>query len=73
MLSMRGAPGPHTHTACAGARCSSPHPYLPIEHSERAQLLQAHRAVGLRAVGQPRVGGGLVHVPGLHHVDGGFR
>lgn len=59
--------------ACAGARCPGQHSYLPIEYSERAQLLQAHRAVGLSVVGHPRVGRGLVHVPSLHHGGGGFH
>lgn len=45
--------------------------YLPVEDAEPAQLLQADRAGGLRAVGQPRVVGRLVHVPGLHHGGAG--
>ena len=41
--------------------------YLPVKNPEPAQLLQADRAAGVAAVGQPRVVGQLVHVPGLHH------
>lgn len=67
-------PAPPSRRARAQARGGSGlHTYLPIEHSERAQLLQAHGAVGLCVVGFPRVGCGLVHIPGLHHGGGGFH